>query len=113
MATNVNFDEQHNVLLLVLAALSLNSDVCKLVIDKLSPNIINIMKTIKEICGVSFKLKHIDDDYMKMKSERFQLLKDEDLRNDIVDGQDEEYSFRIILTECVGISQMNIYRETF
>lgn len=62
MATNVNFDEQHNILLLVLAALSVNSDVCKLVIDKVSPNIINIMKTIKEICGVTFKLKQIDDD---------------------------------------------------
>lgn len=57
ISLNINFDEHHNIMLLLLASLTVNNDVNKIVIDKLSPAIINIMKTIKEICGVVFNLK--------------------------------------------------------
>jgi len=46
-------------------------------IAQITPNIIIVMKTIKEICGITFKLKNSTDDYLKMKEDRFESLKNE------------------------------------
>jgi len=75
---------------LVLASLSVNSDVSKLIIDNITPNIVSVMKTIFEVCGLKFKLKEISDDYLTMKKDRLLLLKEEDLKNDLIEGAEED-----------------------